>query len=105
MPSFTSAEIHQIHKIHTNSHRRVPLNITVWTKSNCTQCVMTKNLLVRSGLAFDQAKLEAHPEQLQEFINAGFTAAPIVVVDGVPAWAGFRPDKVAELVALNAAEL
>ena len=74
------------------------MKITVWTKSHCPQCTMTKTLLKRKGLEFDEADLETSPEQLQAFKDAGLLQAPIIVLgqDG-RRWSGFRPDLIDEL--------
>jgi glutaredoxin-like protein NrdH len=74
------------------------LKITVWTKTDCSQCVMTKKLMTRKGMDFVEADLEANPEQLQKFKEAGHMQAPIVVLgnDG-RTWTGFRPDLIEEL--------
>lgn len=76
------------------------MKITVWTKSNCSQCTMTKRHMTRMGLEYVEADLETSPEQLQEFKDAGLLQAPIVVLgqDG-RRWAGFRPDLIDELAA------
>lgn len=81
------------------------MKITVWTKSSCPQCTLTKNLLKRKGLEFEEADLEADPERLQAFKDAGLLQVPIVVLgnDGRK-WAGFRPDLIDELSHLVAAE-
>ena len=74
------------------------MKITVWTKSACSQCTMTKNLLKRNGLEYEEADLESSPEQLDHFRDAGFLQAPIVVLgNGGRTWAGFRPDLIEEL--------
>lgn len=74
------------------------MKITIWTKSNCRQCVMTKTLMVREGLDFEEADLEADPDQLARFKEEGLLQAPIIVLghDG-RRWAGFRPDLIKEL--------
>jgi len=76
------------------------LKITVWTKSNCSQCTMTKRHMTRMGLEYVEADLETSPEQLEKFKDAGFLQAPIVVLgNGGRTWAGFRPDLIDELAA------
>lgn len=79
--------------------------VTVWTKSDCRQCVMTKKLMARKGVDFVEADLEADAEQLQKFKDAGLMQAPIVVLgnDGRK-WAGFRPDLIEELSHLVGSE-
>lgn len=76
------------------------MKITVWTKSNCSQCTMTKRHMTRMGLEYVEADLETSPEQLEKFKDAGFLQAPIVVLgNGGRTWAGFRPDLIDELAA------
>lgn len=72
--------------------------ITVWTKKPCPQCDMTKRLMKREGIDFEEADLEANPEQLEKFKAAGLLQAPIVVLgnDG-RRWAGFQPDEIMKL--------
>lgn len=81
------------------------MKITVWTKSACPQCTLTKKMLKRKGLEFEEADLETSPEQLQRFKDDGLMQAPIVVLgnDGRK-WTGFRPDLIDELAHLVAAE-
>lgn len=76
------------------------MKITVWTKSACSQCTMTKRHMTRMGLEYVEADLETNPEQLKYFKDAGFLQAPIVVLgNGGKTWAGFRPDLIDELAA------
>jgi glutaredoxin-like protein NrdH len=70
--------------------------ITVFTKSNCIQCTMTKKEMDKRGIAYEELNIEEHPETLQAFIDAGLTAAPIVVTD-IKRWSGFRLNKIESL--------
>lgn len=74
------------------------MKVTVWSKSDCRQCVMTKKLMERNGIDFVEADLESDPEQLTKFKEEGLMQAPIVVLghDG-RRWSGFRPDLIEEL--------
>lgn len=78
------------------------MKVTVWTKSNCSQCTMTKKLMERKGIDYVEADLEADPEQLAKFKEEGLMQAPIIVLghDG-RRWAGFRPDLIEELAYLE----
>jgi len=81
------------------------LKVTVWTKSECSQCTMTKKFLDRKGIDFEEADLETSPEQLQKFKDAGLLQAPIVVLgNNGRTWAGFRPDLIEELSHLVAGQ-
>ncbi|MGZ4659828.1 MAG: glutaredoxin domain-containing protein [Arthrobacter sp.] len=74
------------------------MKVTVWTKSDCSQCVMTKKLMARKGIDFEEADLESDAEQLAKFKEEGLLQAPIIVLgrDG-RRWSGFRPDLIEEL--------
>ena len=74
------------------------MEIIVWTKSNCVQCTQTKREMTKRGIEFVEKNLEEEPEQMQKFIEAGYTSAPIVTTD-VKTWSGFRIDKIASLTA------
>lgn len=86
------------------------MDVTVYTKPNCPQCVQTKRLLDRDNVAYQEASIG--DEERQKFLEHGFMSAPVVVVDqpvvagaGVKefgedgvAWAGLNPDAIAQLV-------
>lgn len=86
------------------------MNVTVYTKPNCPQCVHTKRLLDRGNVPYQEEQIGEKERQL--FLGHGFMSAPIVVVsqpvapgvsgvkefgDGV-AWAGLNPDALKQLV-------
>jgi glutaredoxin-like protein NrdH len=72
------------------------MEITVWTKSNCVQCDMTKKTMTRLGIEFKEMSLEEHPLVLSTFKSQGFLGAPIVTTD-TKTWSGFRLDKIKSL--------
>jgi len=72
------------------------MQINVWTKSNCVQCMQTKKVMDRSGIRYTEMNLEEHPDKVQEFIELGLTAAPIVETD-IKKWSGFRLNKITSL--------
>ena len=80
------------------------MKITLYTKKPCPQCDMTKKVLARYGLAFDEVDLPSNPELLEKFKEEGLLQAPIVVLgnDG-RRWSGFRPDLLEELKPKDAA--
>lgn len=65
---------------------------------------MTKNLMRREGIEFEEVDLMSNPELLEKFKEEGLMQAPIVVLgnDG-RRWAGFRPDLIMELKPKDAA--
>lgn len=62
---------------------------------------MTKNLLGKLALAYEEINLDESPK-LQEFKDAGHLSAPVVEA-GNETWSGFRPDMIKRLggAALN----
>lgn len=78
--------------------------VTIYTKKPCPQCDMTKRLMQREGIEFEEVDLLASPDTLAKFKEEGLLQAPIVVIgnDG-RRWAGFRPDLIMELKPKDAA--
>lgn len=70
--------------------------VTIWTKPQCVQCTQSKKLMDKLGIRYEEMNLERHPDTLQAFIDAGYTAAPIVVTDN-KVWSGFRMNKIQSL--------
>ena len=71
---------------------------TVYTKNNCVQCDMTKRLMDKVGIEYDTVNISENPEALDKLIQLGYRAAPVVITEN-DSWAGFNPDKIAELAA------
>ncbi|MDR0899762.1 MAG: glutaredoxin family protein [Lactobacillaceae bacterium] len=74
-------------------------NITVFTKDGCVSCKMTKETLKQLGIEFTERNINHDETAIQELISQGFQTVPLVMVDGVPKIAVFRPDKLKELTA------
>jgi glutaredoxin-like protein NrdH len=70
--------------------------VTVYTKSNCVQCNMTKKKFDQLGIIYTEVDLEKHPEQMQAFKEQGLLAAPIVTTD-TKIWSGFKLGKIESL--------
>jgi len=79
------------------------MEVIVYTKNNCMQCNMTKNVLNGEGIEFkainvdelDEAKKEETVNYIKE--ELGFTSMPVIVAEGHEAFAGFQPDKLKTL--------
>lgn len=67
--------------------------VTVYTKSNCVQCVQTKKQFDKLGVIYNEVNLEENPDKVAEFQARGLLAAPIVTTD-IKEWSGFRLDKI-----------
>jgi len=74
------------------------LTVTVYTKDDCRQCVMTKQWLTKRAVEFAEVDILKDPLDLEAAKSLGLAAAPVVIVSfGTPiedvAWAGFNPTK------------
>jgi glutaredoxin-like protein NrdH len=72
------------------------MKVTVWTTSNCVQCMQTKKQFDKLGIAYEEQSLEDNPLALDGFKAQGFLQAPIVTTDN-RTWSGFRLDKIKSL--------
>lgn len=72
------------------------MKVTVWTKPQCPQCDMTKKVMARHGIIYEEMVLEEHPLVVDTFKAQGFLGAPIVTTD-TKIWSGFRIDKIKSL--------
>lgn len=68
------------------------MQITVYTTPACAQCEMTKKVLRRSEIRFDEVDVSKDAEALNKIQAMGFTQAPVVCADD-KCWSGFRLDK------------
>jgi len=72
------------------------MKVTIWTKSMCVQCDMTKKQMDKLGIKYEEQSLEENPLVLEGFKQQGLLAAPIVTTD-TKSWSGFRLDKIQSL--------
>lgn len=72
--------------------------VRVYSKPNCVQCTLTKNLLKSEGVSFVEEDI-TDPQNLEAAKSMGLLAAPVVVVgeSGDDMWAGFQPDRIKEI--------
>lgn len=72
--------------------------VTVFTKSSCHPCRLTKRALETRGVKFVEKRVDEDPEALAEIKELGYLQVPVVVTpDGH--WAGLNPDRINSLVA------
>lgn len=70
----------------------MPVAVVVWSKPACVKCVATKRKLDQYGIPYIERDLTEHVGQAEEFRNAGYATAPVVVTNH-GTWAGFQIDK------------
>lgn len=74
------------------------MTVTLYTKSNCVQCDMTKRVLVREGIEYTEVNLEQDAEAMAMVKEMGYQSAPVVVA-GDTHWSGFRAERIKGLKA------
>jgi len=72
------------------------IDVTVYSTPNCPQCLTTKRMMDKKGIKYSEVNLTEHPEKLAEFMEQGYTQAPIVTTD-IKIWSGFRFEKIESL--------
>ncbi|QNJ56534.1 thioredoxin domain [Arthrobacter phage Elezi] len=73
------------------------LEITVYTRTVCGPCFMTKKKLQKHGLAYTEKNVEKDEAAAQFLRDAGYTEAPVVMTSDGREWTGFRPDLIEEI--------
>lgn len=68
--------------------------VTVYTKKNCPQCIMTKKYMDALDIEYETIDV-ADNEEAREYVKSlGFQTLPVVVVESGEAWFGFRPENI-----------
>ena len=79
-----------------------PPTITVYSRSNCVQCSMTKKYLSNHNARFEEVNLEEDELALEAAKDLGYRSAPVVFVrypSGAEShWAGFNPSRLKDFV-------
>ncbi|ALZ86443.1 MULTISPECIES: glutaredoxin-like protein NrdH [Pseudomonas] len=74
------------------------MTITIYSKPACVQCNATYRALDRQGITYEVVDIEQDAQARQTVESLGYRQVPVVVA-GDDHWAGFRPDKLGQLVA------
>ena len=75
--------------------------VTVFSRGKCVQCNATYRALDDNGIEFEVVDVDEHEAAQIRLQQLGFQQLPVVRPVGVPAWWGFRPDKISELAAMR----
>ncbi|MCK0117004.1 NrdH-redoxin [Isoptericola sp. S6320L] len=71
--------------------------VTVLSKPGCVQCDATVRALEKKGIDFVRVDVTDDAEALDLARGLGYLSAPVVVTPEGEHWAGFRPDRIADL--------
>lgn len=73
--------------------------VNIYTKNNCIQCKMTKNLLDKLDIQYNEINIEQNPNELEALKKRGVKRMPFIEVKATKEnWSGFQPDKIQSLV-------
>lgn len=68
--------------------------VTVYTKKNCPQCIMTKKYMDALNIEYETIDVPNNEEAREYVKSLGFQTLPVVVVENGEAWFGFRPENI-----------
>lgn len=77
--------------------------LTVYSKSRCMQCEMTKIWLTQNKIPFEAVDIEANPGAFELLKHYGWQTLPVVAIDDEigdkeKSWSGFQVDKLEALL-------
>ena len=73
------------------------MKITVYTKNQCVQCQMSKNVLNDLGINYTEKNVDTNEKFMDEAKVTGYKSMPIILKDGQVIASGFMPDVLNQL--------
>lgn len=73
------------------------MEYTLYTKTHCPQCMMTKRLLKTKGIEYGEINVTENPEEITKLKELGFQKLPILMADGMKPIVGFDVPRLQEL--------
>ena len=73
------------------------MKITVYTKNQCVQCQMSKNVLNDLGINYTEKNVDTNEKFMDEAKVTGYKSMPIILKDGQVIASGFIPDVLNQL--------
>lgn len=75
--------------------------IKVYSRPNCVQCNATYKKLNEAGIQYEVIDASQDADATEFVKGLGYMQAPVVYVDEITHWSGFRPDLINELKEQN----
>ena len=72
-------------------------NILIYTKNQCVQCQMSKNVLNDLGINYTEKNVDTNEKFMDEAKATGYKSMPIILKDGQVIASGFMPDVLNQL--------
>lgn len=73
------------------------MNIIVYSKSGCPECVFTKKFLESENIPFEERRVDQNKEYLDEVIELGYQALPVIKTEN-DVFKGYQPEKLQDIV-------
>ena len=73
------------------------MDITVYTKNKCSQCLMSKYVLNDLGISYTEKNVDTNEKFMDEAKATGYKSMPIILKDGQVIASGFMPDVLNQL--------
>ena len=70
--------------------------VKVYSKDNCTNCMVTKNFLKMKGIEFEEIDITKDQQALSYVQSLGYSTLPVVVADK-DHWAGYNAVKLSSI--------
>ena len=74
------------------------MNVTVYSKSGCPQCVFTKKFLESQNIYFTEKRVDLNEIFLKEVTAMGYRSLPVVTSDQEDYFFGYNINKLQDLV-------
>lgn len=74
--------------------------MTIYSRHGCPGCALTQRSLASKGVSFEVVDLDEHPELVAQLKQQGLTALPIIQTPDGQRTAGFRPDRIKQIIAM-----
>lgn len=73
------------------------MEVTLYSKNNCSMCRRTKSFLRAQEVEFVEKNVEEDEAFMVEAKATGLSTMPIVVIEGQEPFGGHKPDKLEEI--------
>lgn len=72
--------------------------IKLYTKNDCIQCTMTKKLLNKDNIKYEEVNVEENSDVLEDLKSRGFKSLPVLSYNDKEYIVGFQVDKLRAFV-------
>lgn len=72
------------------------MNITVYSKSGCPECVFTKKFLESENMLFEEKRVDLNETHLNEVVDLGYQSLPVVKY-GEESFNGYQPERLEQM--------